>query len=244
MIGRSEWLKEKRRETEERYDTLWAPLYGKKWGLYNNATHQKFIHELLGILPKSCSLLDAACGAGRYFPMLIDEGHTVVGIDQSLGMLSRVMAEFPSIHVEKVGLQEMRYDETFDGVICVDAMEHICPEGWLLVLNNFHRALKPHGYLYFTVELADAPEIEAAFVRGQESGLPIVLGEWINGDVYHYYPAIQQVREWVKQAPFQLIREGDGDSYHHFIVKRRDCSAERPARNTRWTAWKESGSGR
>lgn len=146
-MDRSDWLIEKRHEAEERYDTLWAPLYGEMWGVYSNATHQQFIQRFLSLLLQHSTILDAACGAGRYMSLLLEKGHTVVGIDQSQGMLSRSKVKFPTIHMEKVGLQEMFYDEVFDGAICMDAMEHVCPEDWPLVLNNFHRALKPQGYL-------------------------------------------------------------------------------------------------
>jgi cyclopropane fatty-acyl-phospholipid synthase-like methyltransferase len=100
----------------------------------------------------------------------------------------------------------------------MDAMEHVSPEDWKLVLDNFHRALKRGGYLYFTVEIAAADEIEAAYTRGRQAGLPVVYGEWADGDVYHFYPSFEQVREWILQAGLELIEEGEGDGYRHFVV--------------------------
>lgn len=194
-MNRADWLREKRREAQERYDTLWAPLYGVKFGVYDNAMHQQFILKLASVLPPHRAILDAACGAGRYVPMLLEEDHTVVGIDQSRGMLSRARDKFPNVQFAQVGLPEMSYHALFDGAICVDAMEHVCPEDWPLVLSNLHRALKPQGYLYFTVEIADEKEIEEAFTRGQELGLPVIYGELADKDVYHYYPSIRQVKE-------------------------------------------------
>lgn len=223
-MDRSDWLKEQRSETEVRYDAIWAPLYGEKWGLYSNAAHQEFIRKLLSLLSPRSHVLDAACGAGRYMPMLLDGGCQVVGIDQSEGMLSRLKLKYPEIQVEKVGLQEMYFHEVFEAAICMDAMEHVCPEDWPIVLGNFHRALKLQGYLYFTVEIADQDEIAKAFHRGQEMGFPIVYGEYAreytDEDVYHYYPAIQQVKGWLQQAGFVLIEEGSGDGYHHCVVRK------------------------
>jgi dihydroneopterin aldolase len=37
---------------------------------------------------------------------------------------------------------------------------------------------------------------------------------------YHYYPMIEQVREWVQEAGFRLIDEAVGDEYHHFLVQK------------------------
>ena len=219
-MDRSVWLKEKRRLTEERMDTLFAPLYDEKWGNYSNATHQLFIQKFLNLFPRSSRILDAACGTGKYWPMLLAKGHTIVGIDQSHGMLSRAKAKFPTVEIEKVGLQEMLFQEAFDGIMCVDAMENVFPEDWPVVLHNFHRALKPDGYVYFTVELADANEIRAAFEKGQQMGFPVVYGEWAHEGGYHYYPEIEQVKEWVRLAHLHLVDETVGDEYHHFLVQK------------------------
>lgn len=221
-MDRSAWIKKQRREAEEKYDTLWAPQYGEKWGLYANTTHQQFIQKFLGLLSSHSTILDAACGAGRYMPMLLEKGHTVIGMDQSQGMLSRVRERFPNVQVEKVGLQEISHQEEFDGAICMDAMEHVSPEDWKLVLGNFYQALKPKGYLYFTVEIEDEKEIEAAFKRGQQVGIPIIYGEIPEEDgVYHYYPPLPQVRAWLDEAGFHPIEEAFGDLYQHILVQKK-----------------------
>jgi ubiquinone/menaquinone biosynthesis C-methylase UbiE len=220
MMNRPNWLKALRRETEEHYDTLWAPLYAEKWGIYSNTSHLQFLQKFISLLPQPCTILDAACGAGRYLSMLLEKSRAVIGIDQSKGMLSRAREKFPTVQFEKTGLQEMHFQQAFDGAICMDAMENVFPEDWPLVLRNFYRALKPQGVLYFTVEVAAEEEIEQAFVRGQKAGFPIVFGEWPDQEGYHFYPSIQQVREWIGQAGFNLLEDGEGDDYHHFILRK------------------------
>jgi SAM-dependent methyltransferase len=219
-MDRATWLKERRQEAEERYNTLWAPLYGEKYGKYPNSSHLQFIQKFLDHFSQKSSILNAACGAGRYMEQLLEKGHTVMGIDQSSGMLARAKEFFPQVHYDKVGLQEMSFENAFDGVICMDAMENVCPEDWTVVVGNFHRALKQEGYLYFTVETADKEEVEAAFDEAQKQGLPVVYGEWVNDDVYHYYPSLEQVREWVQQSGFSILEEGEGDGYHHFLMSK------------------------
>lgn len=221
-MDRMAWLKEMRRDSEEKYDTLWAPLYGEKWGLYSNTTHLEYIEEFLNLLPPHSTILDAACGAGRYLPYLLERGHTIIGIDQSGGMLARARDKFPGVRFEKIGLQEMVYQQVFDGAICMDAMENVCPEDWPLVLGNFHRALKPGGYLYFTaetIENADEDEIRQAFERSRAAGLPVIYGEWPDEEVYHYHPGNEQVRGWARQAGFEILKEGNGD-YFHILVRK------------------------
>ncbi len=219
-MDRSTWLKERRQEAEERYSTLWAPEYSEKWGNYPNSSHLQFIQKFLDHLPQNSSILNAACGAGRYMEQLLEKGHIVIGIDQAAGMLARAKEFFPEAQFEKVGLQEMSFENAFDGAICMDAMEHICPEDWIAILHNFHRALKESGHLYFTVEMQDESEVKAAFEQAKGQGLPVVYGEWVNDEVYHYYPSLEQVREWVQQAGFSILEEGEGDGYHHFLMRR------------------------
>jgi ubiquinone/menaquinone biosynthesis C-methylase UbiE len=223
-MDRNTWLREMRRDCEEKYDTRWAPLYGEKWGLYSNTTHQEFLQEFLSLVPQNSMILDAACGAGRYIPFLLEKKHTVIGTDQSGGMLANAKAKFPGVQFEKEGLQEMGYQSKFDGVICMDAIENVSPEDWPLVLNNFHRALKPQGYLYFTVETienTDENEIKEAFDEAQEAGLPVVYGERMDEDVYHYHPTNQQVQEMVRQAGFEIFKEGNGEMwYYHILVRK------------------------
>ncbi len=219
-MDRSDWLKERRRVGEERYDSLWAPIYDENWGAWIGPTHQECIQRFLSLCPPQATILDAACGTGKYWPLILGSGRGVWGTDQSQGMLARATAKFPDVPVEKIGLQEMQYQEAFEGAMCMDAMEFVFPEDWPVVLHNLYRALKPQGYLHLTVEIAAEDEIRKAFAAGQEAGLPIVYGEWVLEGGYHYYPSIEQVKTWVEQARFRLVAEAVGDDYHHFLVQK------------------------
>jgi SAM-dependent methyltransferase len=218
-MERSTWLKEKRRISEVRYDTLHAGSYDQNWGHINDS-HRSFLQRFLALCLPGCTILDAACGTGKYWSLILDSGRSVVGVDQSKQMLLQANSKFPHVRTEKMGLQEIDFGEAFDGIICVDAMEFIAPEDWPLVLNNFHRALKRNGYLYFTVELIGAEERTRAYNEGLKQGLPVVEGEYAHEGYYHYYPALEQVRAWASQVSFSMIEEGEGDDYHHFVVQR------------------------
>ena len=219
-MDRPTWLKEQRRRAEERMDTLFAPIYDQNWGGYINESHRMVLDRFLNLCPPGGTILDAACGTGKYWPIVLASGRMVHGIDQSRQMLLRAQAKFPDMPAEKLGLQEMRFVEVFDGIICMDAMEVVPPEDWPLVMENFHRALKPEGYLYFTVELIDAGELQDALRAARDRGLPVVEGEWAPEDRYHYYPKIEQVRTWAQAAGFAILEEAVGDDYHHFLARK------------------------
>jgi SAM-dependent methyltransferase len=240
-VERAEWLKQMRSKLEALYDHL-APGYWVKFGLYANETHREYLQKFLERVPPHSTLLSAACGAGRYDGMLLEAGHSVVGIDQSAGMLARARENFPEVRYEKIGLQEMDFQEAFEGVICIDAMEHICPEDWPGILRGFREALKPDGVLYFTVVLAEADDAKAAYERAKGQGLPVVLGELADKveeayeralglpadeadeadeAAYHYCPSMDQVRAWIGQAGLVIEEEGRGSWYKHFVVRKR-----------------------
>jgi 2-polyprenyl-3-methyl-5-hydroxy-6-metoxy-1,4-benzoquinol methylase len=219
-----------------------------KFGLYANAAHRRFIEKLLGRLAGQSAILDAGCGAGRYDGMLLEAGHRVLGIDQSAGMLARAreffpQERFPGLRYAQIGLQEIDFQAEFDGVICIDALEHVCPEDWPGILARFHKALRPGGVLYVTVEVAEWGEVREAYERAKALGLPVVFGEVvdevdaacaqaaalerqaISGEqadlaVYHYYPPPEQVRAWLDQAGLAIEEEGTGDGYAHLLARK------------------------
>ena len=162
--------------------------------------------------PPGGRILDAACGTGRFFGMILQAGRQVVGVDQSGGMLTEARAKHPEVTVEKVGLQELTFVAEFDAAICVDAMENVFPEDWPTVLANLRRAVRDGGHLYLTVE------------RSASSGGDIVsAGETSRGGGYHYYPALEQVAAWVSGAGLRVVEEatseGTGYSYLHLLTQ-------------------------
>jgi len=242
-MERAEWLKHMRAKAEALYD-LASPEYWVSLAPYPDETHLEYLKKFLGRLAPHSSLLSAACGAGRYDGLLLEAGHSVVGIDQSAGMLAQAREHFPEVRYEKMGLQEMDFREAFDGVICIDALEHICPEDWPGIVRGFHAALKPGGVLYFTGDLRETDELEAAYQRAKAQGLPVVFGEvadrvdelyervktfgllalpreLLDLTVYHYCPSLEQVRAWLEQAGFAVEEEGTGNEYEHFVVRKR-----------------------
>jgi SAM-dependent methyltransferase len=239
-MERAEWLRQMRDKLEALYDHL-SPGYWKKFGLYPNEMHLEYLQKFLERVPPHSHLLSAACGAGRYDGMLLEAGHTVVGVDQSAGMLARAREHFPEVRYVKIGLQEIDFREAFDGVICIDAMEHICPEDWPMILERFRDALKPGGVLYLTVVLAEADGLEKAYERAKAQGLPVVLGELADQveeayertlelpaaladpadeAAYHFCPPLEQVRAWIGQAGLVIEEEGRKSWYAHYLMRK------------------------
>jgi SAM-dependent methyltransferase len=200
-------------------DTLFAPIYDTKWGSYINPTHQRMLEQLLTACPANALILDAACGTGKYWPLILSTGRQLVGIDQSQQMLNVAQAKHPAVPVRKLGLQELDDHQCYDGIICIDAMENVFPEDWLQVLHNFHCALQKGGWLYLTVEV-EAPEmLETMFQQARQQGLPVVEGELVHDGAYHYYPTLPQMHRWLEQARFAVVQTAEGDGYYHVLTR-------------------------
>ena len=221
-MDRKAWIDERRRATEELFDRE-APTYDAE-DVPITPTHRRFVTGLVERCPAGARILDAPCGTGKYFSMLLDAGCSVLGADQSAGMLQAAHEKHPDVPTEKVGLQELTFASEFDGAICVDAMENVFPEDWPLVLGNLRRALRPGGYLYFTVETIDEREIADVYAEAIAAGLPVVYGEHVRrGGGYHHYPSLERVDGWVREAGLHVLEdghsEGDGYGYYHLLTR-------------------------
>jgi ubiquinone/menaquinone biosynthesis C-methylase UbiE len=223
-MDRQAWLRERRQTAEKRHDTIHAFTYDDQYGEIGE-THRRFVADLLESCPPGGTVLDAACGTGKYFGMVLEAGRRVVGTDQSTGMLARARARWPAVPLERVGLQELAFEGEFDAVMCIDAMENIPPEDWPRVVANLRRALRPGGRLYLTVEQPDQAELERVQAAAVAQGLPVVPGEMTEeGAGYHYYPSRDQVAGWLAEAGLAVVAEdvsdeGGGYRYLHLLVR-------------------------
>ena len=222
--ARRAWLDERRAAVRADYDAG-ASTYDDE--LYPATSHRSFVERLLATCPPAGIVLDAPCGTGRWFAVVRASRRRLVGIDQSAGMLAEARSKGIAERLEQVGLQELRFASEFDGVLCVDAFENVPPEDWPLVLANLHRAVRPGGHLYLTVEEVDEARIDAAFAVNLADGLPAVRGEIIEGNTagYHYYPGRDRAIGWLEAEGFALVAEGhdqeDGWAYRHLLVRSR-----------------------
>jgi ubiquinone/menaquinone biosynthesis C-methylase UbiE len=221
-MNRATWLTDRRAAIVATYDRG-AREYDQHE--YPSDTQREWVSRLVERLPVNSLVLDAPCGTGKYFGIVASAGHRITGVDQSAGMLQQARARGIAESLEHLSLQDLSYVHRFDAVLTIDAMENVPPEEWPIVLANLHRALRPGGLLYMTVEEITAAEIEDAFAALLDQGVPAVRGEVIEGNVagYHFYPGPQRVREWFAAEGLEVLEEGfkqeNGWGYRHFLLR-------------------------
>jgi 2-polyprenyl-3-methyl-5-hydroxy-6-metoxy-1,4-benzoquinol methylase len=240
-MDRSDFLRKMREMAESLYDSC-SVDYWVMFGAEVDEDHRTYLHKFLERIPPGGRLLSAACGAGRFDGLLVEAGHPVLGTDQSAGMLQQArrhfpLEHFPQLQYEKIGLQEMDFEASFDGAICMDAMEHICPEDWPGIMRNFQKALKEGGWLYMTTDWDEPERLESAFHQALAMGYPVVYGEVVDeleaayaqalaggpvldASVYHFHPPFEQVRTWVDQAGLVMEEVGTGEEYYHILARK------------------------
>jgi SAM-dependent methyltransferase len=224
QMDRGTWLRERQAAVVAAYDDE-ASTYDQNE--YPTTSHRAFVARLLETCPRGGIVLDAPCGTGRYFDQVAAAGLRVIGIDQSAGMVAQARARAVALSVTCTPLQHMDLGGEVDAAMTVDAMENVPPEDWPLILANLHRALRPGGHLYLTVEETGEAEIDSAFQALADRGLPAVRGEVVEGDVagYHYYPGRERVMRWLEAEGFEVAEEGfdqeDGWGYRHLLLRQR-----------------------
>ena len=132
-----------------RGDTLagyeaWATTYDEpRNSLFD--VDEPVLHAILDELPAG-TVLDAACGTGRYAAYLAGRGHRIVGVDSSPAMLGRARARVPDGTFLSGELHELPVDDdSVDIVVCALALVHV--PSLAPVMAEFARVLRPGGHL-------------------------------------------------------------------------------------------------
>jgi 2-polyprenyl-3-methyl-5-hydroxy-6-metoxy-1,4-benzoquinol methylase len=216
------WLAERRAAVVASYDAD-AETYDADE--YPTETQFAWVARTVELTAPGGVVLDAPCGTGRYFSTVVDAGRHVVGVDQSAGMLDQAQRRGLADSLKQVSLQELAFESEFNGVLTVDAMEHVPPEEWPVVLANLHRAVRPGGPLYVTVEEIDDATIEDASRLLTARGEPAVRGEVVDGDTggYHFYAGRDRAVGWFEAEGLviedETVTPYEGWAYRHFLLR-------------------------
>lgn len=123
----------------------------------------RFIHQSLG-LQKGARILDLACGFGRHSIALAQRDYEVAGLDISMAMLQRALAEAQrrnlSIKFIHGDMRELNFSEIFDACICWQtSFGYFDDRTNVQVAQGVARAVKPGGR--FLVDVVNRDHVVA-----------------------------------------------------------------------------------
>lgn len=121
---------------------------------------QFLLTKFISMIPKNAQVLDAGCAAGRDSVYLAEEGLKVSGIDISREILKIAACDAKeaglNIDFRESGLGSIPYDDKkFDGIWCMDTLNHISKADLEDVLREFYRLLKQDGVLFISAVQGD-----------------------------------------------------------------------------------------
>jgi SAM-dependent methyltransferase len=196
-----------------------ASTYDSRYGQMEQ-THFDCVNYFLATVAPGQEILDAACGTGKYFQMIIDSGHSVFGIDDSAEMLAKARKRWPDVPTQKMALQQLQHafnlHQRFAGLMCVDAMEWVLRDDWAIVLSGFSTVLKPKSPAYINIELPG--EYEKAALEGNAPD-GAMLGEILVHEWYNHFPSRQEVLNWLSDVGFSVTAERIGNGYLHLLIQ-------------------------
>ena len=160
-MDRKKWLEHMRDEAERLYNHVvdrWDVQTDEELARSRDQATVQYIQKLLQHMQPQSTMLSAGCGTGDYDGLLLEAGHTVVGTDFSERSLDRAKKQYPAIRYKKVEHHRLDFRNEFDGAMCIDALEHVFPEEWPIIMHRFREAIKPGGMLYFTVYVSGSSD--------------------------------------------------------------------------------------
>lgn len=102
-------------------------------------------------LGPDASILDIGCGTGQPIARyLIEQGHTVSGIDSAPAMIALCRARFPEGDWEVADMRKLALGRRFGGLIAWDSFFHLTPEDQRGMFKVFANHAAPAAALLFT----------------------------------------------------------------------------------------------
>ena len=124
----------------------WSPTYDRPLRLF--AIEAPPLRRLLdGLTPST--VLDAACGSGRHSVDLAARGHAVIGVDQSLEMLTLAREKVPDGRFLPGDLSALPLDDaSVDAALCALALVHVVDVRQ--AIGELARVVRPGGRIVIT----------------------------------------------------------------------------------------------
>ena len=130
-------------------------------------------HDILAMIPEEGKVIGSiGCGTGATEAQLVGKGREVHGVDISAEAINVARARLTSARVIDASDRLPFAEESLDGLILADVIEHI-PQAWN-ALQSFVKAVRPGGWVVISVPNMRSIECVLEFIgRGDWPERPV-----------------------------------------------------------------------
>lgn len=167
------------------------------------------------------SVLDLGCGLGRHSILFAKEGFKVTACDISKDAIDYLKKwrreENVDILCKQADMKNLPFaDNAFDCIFSYHVISHTDTEGFVGILNEIKRVLRPNGKIFFTLCSKDTWSFtDAGFPRIDENSILKTEGAEIN--VPHFYVNCEDIIRLLTDFTINNIRHVDNCYYNGAI---------------------------
>ncbi|MGX5700261.1 class I SAM-dependent DNA methyltransferase [Acinetobacter kookii] len=169
----------------KKHARAWTKLRGQL--LYEKA----WLNYFLSLIPEHAQILDLGCGSGKPIAAyLIEQGHSVVGVDSSDVMIAMAKQNFPEQHWIQADMRQIELEQKFQGILAWDSFFHLTQHDQRKMFTQFSRFAEQGTVLMFT--------------SGPSHGE--ALGDLFGDVLYHASLSQQEYRQLLKDHGFEAVK--------------------------------------
>ena len=155
-------------------------LYEKEW-----------LDLFLSLIPVHSTLLDLGCGSGKPIAdYLIQQGHTLIGVDSSDVMIAMAQKNFPKQTWVQADMRTVELDQKFNAILAWDSFFHLTPDDQRQMFAQFAQFSVTNTALMFT--------------SGPMAGE--AMGDMFGDALYHASLSQDEYRVLLKQYGFNVVK--------------------------------------
>ena len=155
-------------------------LYEKEW-----------LDLFLSLIPVHSTLLDLGCGSGKPIAdYLIQQGHTLIGVDSSDVMIAMAQKNFPKQTWVQADMRTVELDQKFNAILAWDSFFHLIPDDQRQMFAQFAQFSVTNTALMFT--------------SGPMAGE--AMGDLFGDALYHASLSQDEYRVLLKQYGFNVVK--------------------------------------
>jgi SAM-dependent methyltransferase len=173
-------------QTRESYDRT-AAMYAERFHdhLHDKPLDRAMLTGFAGLVGRDGVIADIGCGTGATSRMLADCGPKVVGIDLSPNMVAEARSRNAGLRFQVGSMTDLDFDDGhLDGICAWYSVIHIPDLQLPQVFSEFHRVLRPGGWVLVAFQVGEQPrefkqvfgqQVELTFYRRQPDAVALLL---------------------------------------------------------------------